>query len=178
MELTLQPSTSQLRGLSSHHQGAAQDLIIHDRPGSNSIGNALSGVGRFNADMWRLGLSKSPASNCGADQQTANNIITECPLYRPPNDFHGLIDADADATTCEWLPIGRGDNQVKSRQVKLYCSISGNYAHNESSQKYKQDMNRKKIHINVNCASLKVCIVNSDCLWNKAGKISASHGRR
>ena len=30
-------------------------------------------------------------------------------------------------------------SQVKSSQVKLYCSISGNYAHNESSQKYNQE---------------------------------------
>ena len=37
-------------------------------------------------------------------QLTANNIITECPLYLPPNGFHGLIDVDADATTCERLP--------------------------------------------------------------------------
>ena len=37
-------------------------------------------------------------------QLTANNIITECPLYLPPNGFHGLIDVDADATTFERLP--------------------------------------------------------------------------
>ena len=43
------------------------------------------GVRRFiNADMWRWDFFKSPACNCGADQQTVNHIITECPLYRPP----------------------------------------------------------------------------------------------
>ena len=62
-----------------------------------------TGVGRFNADMWRWGLSKRPAYDCGADQQTANHIITECPLYHPPNGLHGLIDVDADAATREWL---------------------------------------------------------------------------
>ena len=49
-------------------------------------------------DGW--GLFESPACDCGADQQTANHIITE---YRPPNDLHGLIDVDADAATREWL---------------------------------------------------------------------------
>ena len=63
-----------------------------------------TGGGRFIADMWRWGLSKSPACDCGADQQTANHIITECPLYRPPNGLHGLIDVDADAATRKWLP--------------------------------------------------------------------------
>ena len=62
-----------------------------------------TGVGRFNADMWRWGLSKSPACNCGVDQQTANHIIMECPLYHPPNGLHGLTDVDADAATREWL---------------------------------------------------------------------------
>ena len=62
-----------------------------------------TGVGRFNADMWRWGLSKSPACNCGADQQTANHIITECPPYRPPSGLQGLIAVDADAATREWL---------------------------------------------------------------------------
>ena len=40
-------------------------------------------------------------------------------------------------------------SQVKSSQVKLYCSISGNYAHNESSQKYKQAINRKTNYISM-----------------------------
>ena len=60
-------------------------------------------VGHFNDGMWRWGLSKSPACNCGADQQTANHIITECPVYRPPNGLHGLIDVDADTATYESL---------------------------------------------------------------------------
>ena len=53
--------------------------------------------------MWRCGLSKSPACDGGADQHTASHIITECPLYRPQNSLHDLIDVDADATTRQWL---------------------------------------------------------------------------
>ena len=49
-----------------------------------------TGVGRLNADIWRWGLSKSPASDCGADQQTSDHIFTECPLYHPPIGLHGL----------------------------------------------------------------------------------------
>ena len=36
-------------------------------------------------------------------KQTANQIITECPLYRLPNDLYGLIDVNAVAATREWL---------------------------------------------------------------------------
>ena len=66
--------------ISPHHPGAAQDQTFYGKPGSNSIGYAVrTGVGHFNADMWRWGLSKSQACDCGADQQTANHIVTECP---------------------------------------------------------------------------------------------------
>ena len=44
--------------------------------------------------------------------------------------------------------------QVKSSQVKLCCSISGNYAHNESSQKYRQEMNRKTNYISMEIVPL------------------------
>ena len=64
-----------------------------------------TGVGRFNTDMLRWGLSKSPPCDCGADQQTEKYIITECTLYRLPNGLHGLIVVDADAATREWLLI-------------------------------------------------------------------------
>ena len=67
------------------------------------LNRLCTGLGHFNAGMWRWGLSKSPTCDCGADQQTANHIITECPLYCPPDGLHGLIDVDADAATCEWL---------------------------------------------------------------------------
>ena len=44
--------------------------------------------------------------------------------------------------------------QVKSSQGKLYCAISGNYAHNESTQKYKQDINRKTNYISMEIVPL------------------------
>ena len=97
-----QPSTSRLRECvtSPSRSSPGSDL---PRQAWVKLNRLCTGVGRFNAGMWRWGLSKPPACDCGADQQTANHIITECPLYRPPNGLHGLIDVDADAATCEWL---------------------------------------------------------------------------
>ena len=91
-----QPSTSRLH----------EYIVSPSRccPGSDppqqawvKLNRLRTGVGCFNADMWRWGLSKSPACDCGADQQTVNHIINVCPLYRPPNGLHGLINVDADA---------------------------------------------------------------------------------
>ena len=78
-----QPSTSRLRECitSPSRSSPGSDL---PRQAWVKLNRLLTGVGRFNADLWRWGLSKSPACDCGADQQTANHIITECPPYRPP----------------------------------------------------------------------------------------------
>ena len=62
-----------------------------------------AGGGCFNADMWRWAYPRVQPATKKADQQTPNHIITECPLYRPLNGLHGLIDVDADAATSEWL---------------------------------------------------------------------------
>ena len=97
-----QPSTSRLREyiVSPSKCCPGSDL---PRQAWVKLNRLRTGVGRVNADMWRWGQSKSQACDCGADQQTANHIITEGPLCRPPNGLHGLIDVDADAATREWL---------------------------------------------------------------------------
>ena len=86
-----QPSTSRLHEyiISPSKCCPGSDL---PQQASVKLNRLRTGVGHFNADMWRWGLSKSPACDCGADQQTANHIIMECNLFRPPNGLHGLID--------------------------------------------------------------------------------------
>ena len=97
-----QPSTSRLREyvVSPSKCCPGSDL---PRQAWVKLNRLRTGIGRLNGDMWRWGLSKSPACDFRGDQQTANHIITECPLYCPPNGLHGLIDVDADATTRKWL---------------------------------------------------------------------------
>jgi len=43
-----------------------------------------------------------PSANCRcrAEEQTADNILTSCPLYHPPNGTHGLAALDDD--TVDW----------------------------------------------------------------------------
>ena len=44
--------------------------------------------------------------------------------------------------------------QAKSSQVKLYCSKTGNYAHNESSLKYRERCNKKTNYMSVKIVPL------------------------
>ena len=60
-----------------------------------------TGVGRFRSSMHKWGLAPSAACECGAEEQTADHVILECPLYRAPNGSHGLLSVDDDTVT--WL---------------------------------------------------------------------------
>ena len=119
-----QPSTSRLREyiVSPSKCCPGSDL---QRQAWVKLNRLRTGIGRFNADMWKWGLSKSPAS--GADQQPANHIITECPLYRPPNGLHGLIDVDTDATTRDWL-LG------KFPEIELFLLFYGFHTQEEEEE--------------------------------------------
>ena len=54
------------------------------------------------AGLRRKGATAvSAACECGAEEQTADHVILECPMYRAPNGSHGLLSVDDDTVT--WL---------------------------------------------------------------------------
>ena len=59
-----------------------------------------AGVGRFKTSMKEWGLAESAACECGEAEQTAEHIITTCPLYRPPLET-GLVQVVPE--TVAWL---------------------------------------------------------------------------
>ena len=60
-----------------------------------------TGVGRFHSSMHRWGLAPSPNCECGASEQTADHVLTACPIHRAPHGARGLTVLD-DETRC-WL---------------------------------------------------------------------------
>ena len=46
-----------------------------------------TGVGRFHSSMHKWGLAPSPNCECGASEQTADHVLTACPIHRAP---HGV----------------------------------------------------------------------------------------
>ena len=83
------------------------------RTGARSVGMGLSraawvrlnrlrtGVGRFHSFMHKCGLAPSPNCECGASEQTADHVLTACPIHRAPHGARGLTVLD-DETRC-WL---------------------------------------------------------------------------
>ena len=41
-----------------------------------------TGVGRFHSSMHKWGLAASPNCECGASEQTADHVLTACPIHR------------------------------------------------------------------------------------------------
>ena len=60
-----------------------------------------TGVGRFHSSMHKWGLAPSPNCECGASEQTADHVLTACPIHREPHGARGLTVLD-DKTRC-WL---------------------------------------------------------------------------
>ena len=60
-----------------------------------------TGVGRFHSSMHKWGLAPSPNCECGASEQTADHVLTICPIHRAPHGARGLTVLD-DETRC-WL---------------------------------------------------------------------------
>ena len=62
-----------------------------------------TGVGRFHSSMCKWDAAPSPNCECGASEQTADHIISTCPLHRAPKGIQGLLVLDDD--TRRWLKI-------------------------------------------------------------------------
>ena len=58
-------------------------------------------VGQFHSSMNKWDLALSPNYECGASKQTADHVLTACPIHRAPHGARGLTVLD-DETRC-WL---------------------------------------------------------------------------
>ena len=60
-----------------------------------------TGVGQFHSSMHKWGLAPSPNYECGVSEQTADHVLTACPIHRAPHEARGLTVLD-DESRC-WL---------------------------------------------------------------------------
>ena len=66
------------------------------------LGNRLrTGVRGLHSSMHKWDLASSPNCECGASEQTADHVLTACPIHRAPHGARGLTVLD-DETRC-WL---------------------------------------------------------------------------
>ena len=60
-----------------------------------------TGVGRFRSCLYKWVMASSSACECGAEEQTVDHVVRQCPTYRPPHGLHGLTVVDD--VTMEWV---------------------------------------------------------------------------
>ena len=70
-----------------------------------------TGVGQFHLSMHKWGLAPSPNYKCGASEQTADHVLTACPIHRAPHGARGLTVLD-DETRC-WLNNTTGQHLIQ-----------------------------------------------------------------
>ena len=61
----------------------------------------VSNVSPFPLLPALMGYAPSAACECGAEEETADHVILQCPIHRPPRELHGLTVLDEE--TVEWL---------------------------------------------------------------------------
>ena len=65
------------------------------------LNHLRTGVGQFHLSMHKWGLALSLNCECGASEQTADHVLTACPIHRTPHGAQGLTVLN-DKTRC-WL---------------------------------------------------------------------------
>ena len=81
--------------------GARSVRMGLSRTGWVKFNRLQTGVGRFHTSMHRWGLAASPNCECGASKQTADRVLTACPLHQATHGARGLMVLN-DETRC-WL---------------------------------------------------------------------------
>ena len=99
-----------------------------------------TGVGRFHSSMHKWGLAPTPNCECGASEQTADHVLTACPIHRAPHGARGLTVLD-DETRC-WLntplPASNsgstavwGSKRINPRPQPCLCLTRSGYPSND-----------------------------------------------
>jgi len=96
------PSSANARRLKSRHAfvPAAQHLI--SLSGNNNIRAAQWADHQWiTSCLYKWGMASSAACECGAEEQTVDDVVLQCPILEPPHGLHGLTVLDDETT--EWL---------------------------------------------------------------------------
>ena len=93
-------------------ENASRLRVFVPRTGASTVGMGLpraawvklnllrTGVGRFHSSMHKWRLAPSPNCECGASEQTADHVLTACPIHRAPHGARGLTVFDDETRCC------------------------------------------------------------------------------
>ena len=79
-------TTPQDSALNSRHRYRPPGMTLPKRAWVR-LNRLRTGVGRFRSCLYKWGMASSAACECGAEEQTVDHVVLQCPIHRPP---HGL----------------------------------------------------------------------------------------
>ena len=100
-----------------------------------------TGVGRFHSSLHKWGLAPSPNCECGASEQTADHVLTACPIHRAPHGVRGLTVLDDETRCCLITPLPASDpgsaavwgsKEINSRPQFCLCLTWSGYPSNDN----------------------------------------------
>jgi len=81
---------------------ALSSLTLTPTPGNDppkkSLGSGLTASAPVldisHTCLYKWGMASSAACECGAEEQTVDHVVLQCPIHRPPSGLHGLTVLD------------------------------------------------------------------------------------
>ena len=113
------------------------------RAGWVKLNRLRTGVGRFHSSMYKSGLAPSPNCECGASEQTADHVLTACPIHQAPHGARGLtvLDDELDAGLMTSLPASDsgsaaiwGSKRINPRPQSCLCLTWSGYPSNDDDE--------------------------------------------
>ena len=110
-----------LKWKTEYCEGASRLRAFVPQTGARPVGMGLpraawvklnrlrTGVGRFHSSMHKWGLAPSPNCECGASEQTADHVLTACPIHRAPHGARGLTVLDDETRCCLMTSLPASD---------------------------------------------------------------------
>ena len=71
------------------------------RPAWVRLNRLWTAIGLFRSSMHKWDMASTASCKCGAEEQTADHIITFCLIYRHPNGLRGLLTVNE--SLARWL---------------------------------------------------------------------------
>ena len=118
-----------------------------------------TGVGRLHLSMHKWGLAPSPNCECGVFEQTADHVLTACPIHGTPQGARGLtvLDDETESGLTPSLPPSDSgsaaawvNKRINSRLQSCLCLTWSGYPSNDEEEEktviFTTLLNRKSVN--------------------------------
>ena len=84
-----------------------------------------TGVRHFRSCLHKWYVASSAACECGADEQTADHVVLQCPIHRPHHGLYGLTVLDDETiewlfNTCPEIYCGQAVDSISSLKIRSH----------------------------------------------------------